>query len=183
MALKLKPVVSISNPNPDDILAAKSDEEIIKLIEDIDSTDISYMQWKKVDVDIGDQIKKKMKCVTVTESKEAFKHNISESLGKFRSHTARVSEQYRAVKQLKARLSDNESLIQIDISENYSCQTMDEVQSAYWKKTQMTRHPAVAYYKQDGERPSICLCRYLIGLFNSWDSRGYTIDPVSNIFR
>ena len=37
----------------------------------------------------------------------------------------------------------------MDISENYCCQSMEEVQSAYWNATVVTLHPIVLYRKDD----------------------------------
>lgn len=35
----------------------------------------------------------------------------------------------------------------MDFAENYSCKSVEEIQSAYWNQTDVTLHPAVAYYK------------------------------------
>lgn len=37
----------------------------------------------------------------------------------------------------------------MDFAENYSCKSVEEIQSAYWNQTDVTLHPAVAYYKDD----------------------------------
>ena len=39
----------------------------------------------------------------------------------------------------------------MDFAENYSCQSLDEIQSAYWNQTTVTLHPTVIYYKQGQE--------------------------------
>ncbi|KAK6189819.1 hypothetical protein SNE40_001807 [Patella caerulea] len=38
----------------------------------------------------------------------------------------------------------------MDFAENYTCRSVDEIQSAYWHQTAITLHPAVAYFKLDG---------------------------------
>ena len=37
----------------------------------------------------------------------------------------------------------------MDFSENYTCTSMDEVQSAYWCQSMVTIHPVVVYYKEN----------------------------------
>jgi len=40
----------------------------------------------------------------------------------------------------------NEAIVQMDFAENYTCEFVEEVQSAYWNASMVTLHPAVAYY-------------------------------------
>lgn len=47
-------------------------------------------------------------------------------------HVERVAKQYKSEKQMKDQLPAKNALIQMDSSENYNCQTMEEIQSAYW---------------------------------------------------
>ena len=39
----------------------------------------------------------------------------------------------------------------MDFAENYSCQSLGEIQSAYWNQTTVTLHPTVICYKQGQE--------------------------------
>ena len=55
------------------------------------------------------------------------------------------------MKLLEDGLEDNELIVQMDFAENYSCQSLDEIQSAYWNQTTVTLHPTVVYYKQGQE--------------------------------
>ena len=53
---------------------------------------------------------------------------------------------------LKENLADDEAIVQMDFAENYTCQSLEEVQSAYWNASMVTLHPAVAYYwSEDGQ--------------------------------
>ena len=38
----------------------------------------------------------------------------------------------------------------MDFAENYLCQSLEEIQSAWWNGAMVTLHPVVAYYKDDG---------------------------------
>ena len=39
----------------------------------------------------------------------------------------------------------------MDFAENFSCRSLDEIQTAYWNQTSVTIHPVVAYYRKNGE--------------------------------
>lgn len=61
----------------------------------------------------------------------------------------RVREQYKALRELKEGLKKNEMILQMDFAENYSCRSLDEVQTAYWNQTSVTLHPVVVYYRRN----------------------------------
>jgi len=48
---------------------------------------------------------------------------------------------------MKDQLPSNHALIQIDFSENYNSQTMEEIQSAHWNASTVTIHPTIIYLK------------------------------------
>jgi hypothetical protein len=48
---------------------------------------------------------------------------------------------------MKERLPLGHILAQMDFSENYACQNMEEIQSAYWNATAVTLHQVVLYLK------------------------------------
>lgn len=39
----------------------------------------------------------------------------------------------------------------MDFAENYSCKSVEEIQTAYWNQTGVTLHPVAVYYKKNGE--------------------------------
>jgi hypothetical protein len=39
----------------------------------------------------------------------------------------------------------------MDFAENYSCKSVEEIQTAYWNQTGVTLHPVVVYYRKNGE--------------------------------
>ena len=69
----------------------------------------------------------------------------------FREHILRISTQYKQLRLLKDSLSDDQLIVQMDFAENYSCQSLDEIQSAYWNQMTVTLHPIVIYYKHGQE--------------------------------
>ena len=72
-------------------------------------------------------------------------------LQEFEVHANCVKIQYNQLKALKSNLPKGHLIVQMDFAENYSCQSVEEVQSAYWNTTQVTIHPAVAYYKNQDD--------------------------------
>ena len=48
---------------------------------------------------------------------------------------------------MKDQLPANHALIQMDFSENYNCQTTEEMQSAYWNASNVTLLPTIIYFK------------------------------------
>ena len=71
---------------------------------------------------------------------------MTETFHQFRSHIERVKEQYGAVKAMKKRLPTGHVLVQMGFNENYTCSTLEEIQSAYWNISTVTLHLAVIYY-------------------------------------
>jgi hypothetical protein len=63
----------------------------------------------------------------------------------------RVYKQYEEIKRLKENLPTNHLLVQMDFAENYSCKSVEEIQTAYWNQSGVTLHPVVVYYKKNGE--------------------------------
>lgn len=64
-----------------------------------------------------------------------------------------VNNQYVEIRKLKENLPLNHVVAQLDFSENYTCTSMEEFQSAYWNQSMVTIHPVVIYYKsiEDGK--------------------------------
>jgi hypothetical protein len=63
----------------------------------------------------------------------------------------RVATQYGEIKKLKQNLPKHEILLQLDFAENYSCRSMEEVQSAYFNQTSVTLHPVVVYFRDSDD--------------------------------
>lgn len=58
-------------------------------------------------------------------------------------------KQYQEIKRLKENLPRNHLIVEMDFAENYSCKSVEEIQSAYWNQTGVTLHPVVAYYRSE----------------------------------
>jgi hypothetical protein len=49
-----------------------------------------------------------------------------------------VNNQYVEIRKLKENLPLNHVVAQLDFSENYTCTSMEEVQSAYWNQSMVS---------------------------------------------
>ncbi|KAH3702426.1 hypothetical protein DPMN_077443 [Dreissena polymorpha] len=69
------------------------------------------------------------------------------TFGEFMSHIERVKQQYSAVKNIKDKLPHGHLLIQMAVSENYTGNTLEEIQSVYWNNCLISLHPVVIYFR------------------------------------
>ncbi|XP_070579275.1 uncharacterized protein [Ptychodera flava] len=147
MALQMKTlrregVVVPSNPET----FLKEEHDIDDLVKQLPST-IVVSQWKRVII----KEKEKSKSVTrIVDSQmkvgdfiEAFKKQTFD----FKDHVERVKTQYAEIRRLKEQLPQHDVIVHMDFAENYSCKTVDEVQSAYWNQVGVTLHPIVVYFR------------------------------------
>ncbi|KAL3862797.1 hypothetical protein ACJMK2_008743 [Sinanodonta woodiana] len=75
-----------------------------------------------------------------------FKQLIKNELSAFRDHVERVSTQYREMKRLRENFPDGHILVQMDLSENLVCSSVEEIQSAYWNMSMISLHTMVVYF-------------------------------------
>lgn len=63
---------------------------------------------------------------------------------------------------MKEKLHGNHVLVQMDFSENYCCQNLEEIQNACWNTTVVTLHPTLIYKKyENGEMEHQSVFLYL----------------------
>ena len=146
MALKLRGLKAMGiklSTSPDAFMKTNdSSDGIDELLSQCEQK-VKYSQWKRVDV----EGKMKMKIVQMEVEKAEFSRIFKSEVEEFKAHAERVKVQYGQLKALKSDLPQGHMIVQMDFAENYSCQSVEEVQSAYWNSTMVTLHPAVAYYR------------------------------------
>ena len=108
---------------------------------------VKYKLWKRVD----DNGKTRMKVVEEEKEKDAFKKDLLTQLNRFAAHVSRVKEQYSQARNLKENLKDDEMFLHMDFAENFSCRSLNEIQTAYWNQSMVTLHPIVAYFRDGRE--------------------------------
>ena len=92
-----------------------------------------------------------MKVIEESLPKAEFVTVFKKEVQEFCDHVERVRTQYKELRQLKENLPEHEIILQMDFAENFSCRSLDEVQTAYWNQTSVTLHPVVAYYREGGK--------------------------------
>lgn len=147
MALKVQAMrkcgVKISE-NPEHLIGNKDIESVLEIIPDI----VVFNVWKKVEVENG---RMKMKVVEEQSNSDTFRSDFKIQLDVFEDHVTRVRDQYEQVRLLKENLPKDEMMVQMDYAENFSCRSLNEIQTAYFSQSMVTIHPAVIYYREDGE--------------------------------
>ena len=86
-------------------------------------------------------------------SMDEFKTRFASDLAKWRAHNKRVCHQFLALKKMREKMTSHDIELQLDFSENYTCEVSGEVQTAHFNAPQITLHPIVMRYKDtdDGE--------------------------------
>ncbi|CAH0547526.1 unnamed protein product [Brassicogethes aeneus] len=74
---------------------------------------------------------------------------LEDTLQSFLIHAGNIAHQYQTIAQLKKNLSENDVLIHIDFSENYSCKYGEEIQAVHFGggRQQVTLHTGVLYLR------------------------------------
>ena len=90
-----------------------------------------------------------MKVVEVQIDRESFIKTVKEEIREFSEHVHRLRSQFQQLKANKELLPAHHMIVQMDFAENYSCRSLDEVQTAYWNQTSVTLHPVVVYFRTD----------------------------------
>ena len=129
----LKNVQLINAVNPDVFRKSyTTDEKLDEVLDKIDTEEIMFSQWKRINVEKDGKTTKKIKLIDTTQSPAEFATNFKAEFHLFCEHAARAKEQYEQIKQLKIKmLMSSHVIAQLDFAQNYSCQALEEVQSAY----------------------------------------------------
>lgn len=136
--------------NPDKFMDTyNTEEKLDTLLQGIKMTTIRYQEWKRKKMSDG---KERMRVVDLELPRREFIEVMKKTYKEFASHIHKVVEQYKGLRQIKERLPKNHVLIQMDFSENYTCQSLEEIQSAYWNATAITLHPTVIYRKDENDQ-------------------------------
>ena len=152
MALKMRSLrtygleVSLNPETTSEKVAPPKMAELLSQLET--ETSIIYQEWRKVEINGV----KKMRILSVTKTPKEFIETMNKDYMAFQDHVSRLRQQYKALRDLKNGLPQHHVIVQMDFAENYACQNVEEIQSAYWNGTSVTLHPVVAYYKDDNDK-------------------------------
>nr|CAI5864573.1 unnamed protein product [Callosobruchus analis] len=130
------------------------------LCEDIDDDiSVKYQQWESTQETIVSS-KSKNKRTIVKQRKTTFEASPQDLVGKLESgletifsHERNIVHQHVAMTTLKASLRENDAVVHMDFSENYSTKYSEEIQSFHFggSRTQISLHTVVATCKRTAD--------------------------------
>ena len=128
----------------------------VPLVRPATSNPVSLIQWST-------EVSKDDKPSVVTIKKEIMLpedevvDQFQNRMATFRVHIFYIRWQYRAYRELRENLAENECLIHVDFSENYGCKYTNEVQAVHFggSHQQATLHTGVLYTSQQSPQ-SFC---------------------------
>ncbi|KAK3104833.1 hypothetical protein FSP39_011252 [Pinctada imbricata] len=145
MALKLKSIqskVHVSQ-NPDVMVQQyPTEESLTDALQEGLTEKVKFRKWKK----LNDGEKYRWKEVEEEVKKEEFIDLMKKEVKVFREHVNRVKTQYCEIRKLREKLPEGEVLLWMDFAENYTCSSLEEVQSAYWNASMVSLHTMVVYF-------------------------------------
>lgn len=115
---------------------------IFKEFSDRDIDKVTYKAWVNTD---------RANFTTTTESSEVFAEKYTVDLNNYIRHDFIARSQSRSFDDAKKNLSSDTILVQLDFSENHTLITQNSIQSDYFNKRQITVHPVVLYYNENGK--------------------------------
>ena len=142
-SLKINAVQEVTGTkNPDDFIAKNTNDEVQEKLQNIDKSNVTFIEWKREE----DNGKLRWKQVQTVVTVENFTKMFMQDVTDFREHVNRVKNQYSQVRRLRENLNDGQVLVWMDFAENFTCAALDEVQSANWTSEQVTLHTTVVYF-------------------------------------
>ena len=116
-------------------------EHLLEFFEDKEIDEVEYKQWTCTD---------RSQLETFVQPVEEFVEAFVEKIDILSRHDFIAKEQSKFFKEKKDTLKPGEFLVVGDFSENYSFIVQDAVQGYHWNNSQVTLHPFVYYYKNQG---------------------------------
>lgn len=112
---------------------------------------VTYMQWATEEKAKSNDEESSFAKITVKQMVESIQEELAERfhthLTKFKRHLFNIRQQYAYYRGLHSSMANDECLIHIDFSENFSCKYSNEIQSVHFGSShqQATLHTGVIY--------------------------------------
>lgn len=128
------------------------------------NTEIALIQWSLEDKTKVNNGEESGKTSTITVKKnvmtteDALANEFHDRLFRFRQHIFNIRWQYGAYRQLRENMRNNECLLHVDFSENYSCKYSQEIQSVHFggSHQQASLHTGVLYTAAEQSPVTFC---------------------------
>lgn len=106
----------------------------------------SFFQWRRI---VDDDGKTRLKIISIQENKKEFMISFQKETTTYKDHLSTLINQFQTLKQNKESLQVGQIIVHMDFAENYTCKSLDEIQSAYWATRMVTIHPIVIHYRDE----------------------------------
>ena len=150
---------------------------ILQPISKYDDENITWCQWQYVDTTRDDKPKRIISCVEKTAPIKDFTDEIKKDMKTYPQHIFRANWQHHQMANCQSHLKPGEVLLTMDFSENYRCQFQDEVQSGYFDQVQVTLHPSMAYYIENG----LLVKHAIVGVSNDGKHDSYLVQAFEDM--
>ncbi|XP_070550272.1 uncharacterized protein [Ptychodera flava] len=110
----------------------------------LQNAQVTWLKWE------NDPNLKKKVLVTKTGSAEQLIDELTEELKPFAQHLFVAHWQYEQFTAVSRNPPADTVVLCMDFAENFACQLQNEIQSAHWSHNQVTLHPVIAYYNENG---------------------------------
>ena len=130
-------------------LTEMAEEDVREAIMKIENKIVSFKSWDRVSKEYIGKSVTHTKLVEKQVDKSTFVQQFMRSLPAFKAHCSRVQEQYLQIKILGEAMPLDHAILCMDYSENWNCQYLKGVTSAYYSKDQITLHPMVVKKKNE----------------------------------
>ena len=133
-------------------------EQIIEQCSGLD-TSVSWFEWERVQTDSSKTLsdtsstQKHMKKLCKIGTVQDVFNSLKSKLPFFLQHVFLKLKQVAYFEEITSNIADDEAVLQVDFSENYSCRHQDEIQAAHWNYEQVTLFPIALWMKDYGKGP------------------------------
>lgn len=133
-------------------------------LKDVENEKISWYCWEYITILKKGKKKRVTSCLAKETSLKTFLDMYSNDLKVLPSHLFRANWQHVQMSECKKNLNQDEVMMVMDYSENYSCRYQHEVQSAFFEPAQVTIHPMMVYYKNKIDGKDAMVKNAIIGI-------------------
>ena len=159
-------------------------------IESISKEDLSLMvtwyQWQRVVQKMkgkeSNSTVKKMEKICKEGTLEDALCMLKEQLPFFLKHVYIKREQAKYFESKIENLQEDEAVVQVDFSENYTCKHQDEIQTAHWSQEQVTIFPVAIWTISDEQNQKTCSSHVFVTDDRSHDKKAVAVF-MDRVFR
>ena len=148
--LKMDAIREPGDPTTVEDFLALTENEVEERILAKEGDQITFQEWKLTDIKTKNGFIKRTRLLSLVVDKDDFMFLCTYVFRNLRDHIMRMKCQFQQVDALKRNLGEDQVVTQMDYSENFECRYQDEPSALYYDCHQITLHPMVVYFTEDG---------------------------------